>query len=81
MRMKTRMRTRMRLRTRDEVEVENSRQVKIENLIKTDVISAINNKLIDSMDILSYLDVRQKEILNKNLKTTLMVIQSAHKTD
>jgi hypothetical protein len=42
--------------------------VKIENLIKTDVISAINNKLIDSMDILSYLDVRQKEILKQKFK-------------
>ncbi len=38
-------------------------QTAIKNLIKTDAISAINNKLIDGKDILSYLDFNKKKIL------------------
>lgn len=41
------------------------KQAEIENLIKTDVISAINNKLIDGNDILSYLDINKKKILEQ----------------
>lgn len=41
------------------------KQAEIENLIKTDVISAINNRLIDGKDILSYLDINKKKILEQ----------------
>jgi len=41
------------------------KQTEIENLIKTDVISAINNKRIDGKDILSYLDISKKKILEQ----------------
>ncbi len=41
------------------------KQTEIENLIKTDVISAINNKLVDGKDILSYLDINKKKILEQ----------------
>lgn len=49
-----------------EDEKNSKKQNEIENLIKTDVISAIENKLIDSTDILTYLNNTQKEILEKN---------------
>lgn len=41
------------------------KQTEIENLIKTDVISAINNRQIDGKDILSYFDINKKKILEQ----------------
>ena len=56
----------------NEVETLTQKQNEIENLIKTDILSAVNNKLIASGDIFSYLTQTQKIILKKKFEQNII---------